>query len=189
MKVFAIALALASSSALATNWQLDNSQSALHFVSVKNDVVAETHRFKQLSGQWDGSKVEISIAVNSMDTQIPIRDERIWQYVLNTGQFAAINVTAPLASDKLDNLSVGQSSVHTVPLSVNIAGQTNELSAQVRITRLTDKSLQATTEAPVMLNTNSFNLTAGVAKLQELAGLKRIEPLVPVSFSVRFNQQ
>lgn len=188
MKVFAIALALASSSALATNWQLDNSQSALHFVSVKNDVVAETHRFKQLSGQWDGSKVEISIAVNSMDTQIPIRDERIWQYVLNAGQFAAINVTAPLASDKL-NLSVGQSSVHTVPLSVNIAGQTNELSAQVRITRLTDKSLQATTEAPVMLNTNSFNLTAGVAKLQELAGLKRIEPLVPVSFSVLFNQQ
>lgn len=189
MKVFAMALALASSSALAANWQLDNNQSALHFVSVKNDVVAETHRFKQLSGQWDGSKVAISIAVNSMDTQIPIRDERIWQYVLNAGQFAAINVTAPLASDKLDNLAVGQSSVHTVPLSVNIAGQTNELSAQVRITRLTDKSLQATTEAPVMLNTNSFNLTAGVAKLQELAGLKRIEPLVPVSFSVLFNQQ
>ena len=189
MKVFALALAFASSSLAAANWQLDNHVSTLHFVSVKNEQVAETHRFKQLTGSWDGSQVTIKIDVSSMDTQIPIRDERIWQYVLNAEQFAVITVTAPLTSNSLNSLAVGQTTLQTLPLSVNIAGQTAQLAAAVRISRLNNTTLLATTEAPVMLNINSFNLGAGVAKLQELAGLKSIEPLVPVSFTVQFKQQ
>jgi len=50
MKIFALALALSSSVATAADWALDNSQSGLHFVSVKNELVAETHQFSQLSG-------------------------------------------------------------------------------------------------------------------------------------------
>lgn len=188
MKVFAIALALASSTLSAANWQLESSDSSLHFVSVKNELVAETHHFKQLNGSWDGKSVSIDIDVSSMDTQIPIRNERIWQYVLNAGQFAAITVTAPLSTDSLSGLQTGQSTVQTLPLTVSIAGQAAQLNAAVRISRLNNTTLLATTEAPIMLNTNSFNLTAGVAKLQELAGLKSIEPVVPVSFSVLFKQ-
>ena len=189
MKVFALALALASSSISAASWQLDSNGSTLHFVSVKNEQVAETHRFKQLAGSWDGSIVTINIDVRSMDTHIPIRDERIWQYVLNAEQFAAIAVTAPLAADTLTSLATGQSTVQTLPLSVSIVGQTAQVSATVRISRLNNSTLLATTETPIMLNTNSFNLAAGVAKLQELAGLKSISPMLPVSFSVQFKQQ
>ncbi|MBZ9613746.1 YceI family protein [Rheinheimera maricola] len=189
MKVFALALALTSTLASAANWQLDNSQSSLHFVSVKNDVVAETHQFKQLSGNWDGNNVVISIAINSLETNIPIRNERIWQYVLHAEKFAAISVSAALAEAETAKLATGQSVVMTMPLNVTIGSETSELSAAVRLTKLSNTSIAASSETPLMLNTNSFKLTAGVAKLQELAGLKRIDPLLPVSFSVQFTQQ
>ena len=189
MKVFALALALTSTLASAANWQLDNSQSSLHFVSVKNDVVAETHQFKQLSGSWDGNNAVISIAVNSLETNIPIRNERIWQYVLQAEKFAVISVKAALAEAETAKLLPGQSKVITLPLNVTIGAETSELNATVRLTKLSDSAIAASSETPLMLNTNSYKLTAGVAKLQELAGLKRIDPLLPVSFSVQFTQQ
>lgn len=189
MKLFALALALSSTVATAANWTLDNSQSALNFVSVKNELIAETHSFSQLSGNWDGSNVTVDIAVNSMDTLIPIRNERIWQYVLHAEKYAAITVSAPLQQETLAKLATGDSVVADVPLAVTIASETVTLTAKLRITKLNANTLQAVTEAPLMLNTNSFKLTAGVTKLQELAGLSSIEPLVPVSFNVRFKQQ
>uniref|UniRef100_A0A486XHG0 Lipid/polyisoprenoid-binding YceI-like domain-containing protein n=1 Tax=Rheinheimera sp. BAL341 TaxID=1708203 RepID=A0A486XHG0_9GAMM len=188
MKVFALVLALTSSMASASLWQLDNSQSSLHFISVKNDVVAETHQFSQLNGSWDGNNVSISVAVNSLETNIPIRNERIWQYVLQAEQYNAITVSAELPQAMLPRGN-DESTVVNLTLGVKIAAETAPLTAAVRITRLNDKTLQASTEAPIMLNTNSFKLTAGVAKLQELAGLKRIDPLVPVNFNVLFKQQ
>ena len=189
MKIFALALALASPLALAANWQLDNTQSSLHFVSVKNDTVAEVHQFKQLSGSWDGKNVKVSIAANSLETQIPIRNERIWQYVLNSAQYATVDVGAKLKMQNIEALSVGGSTVQELPLSVTISGNTATISSKIRITRISNTVLQASTEAPLMLNTANFKLTDGIAKLQELAGLKRIDAMVPVSFNVRFTQQ
>lgn len=189
MKILALALALASPLALAANWQLDNAQSSLHFVSVKNDTVAEVHQFKQLNGNWDGNKVQLSIAADSLETQIPIRNERIWQYVLKSAQYATIDVSAELKMQNIEALSVGDSTVQDLPLSVTISGTTATVSSKIRITRISNNVLQASTEAPLMLNTAHFKLTDGLAKLQELAGLKRIDSMVPVSFSVRFTQQ
>ena len=189
MKVCGLALALTSTLASAANWQLDNSQSSLHFVSVKNDVVAEIHQFTQLTGNWNGKQVNIEIPVTSLETQIPIRNERIWQYVLQAEKFAAISVSATLTEAETAKLTTGQSSVLTLPLNVTIGTETSELSAAIRLTKLSDTTIAASNETPLMLNTNSYKLTAGVAKLQELAGLKRIDPLLPVSFSVQFTQQ
>ncbi|MEH8022405.1 YceI family protein [Rheinheimera metallidurans] len=189
MKLIALSLLLSSQVAVAANWQLDNEKSSLYFVSVKNDVVAETHQFNQLSGSWDGKTVSITVPVMSMQTNIPIRNERIWQYVLQAEQYANIKVSVPLSDDSVAALSVNNSTVLDLPLTITIAKEQAMINSKVRITKLSDNTLQASSESPLMLNTNSFNLTAGVAKLQELAGLKRIDPLVPVSFNVRFSPQ
>jgi hypothetical protein len=189
MKLLALVLTLFSTAAFATNWQLDSTASSLHFVTVKNEVVAETHHFSALSGQWDGAKVSINIAVNSMQTNIPIRNERIWQYVLRAEQFANINVEASLGEDAITALTVGDYMVLQLPITLTIAGESATLEAKLRISKLTADTLQASNETPLMLNTNSFKLTAGVAKLQELAGLNSIESMVPVSFHVQFTRQ
>ena len=188
MKVLALSLALCAGFANAATWQLDNGQSSLHFVSVKNDLVAETHAFQTLNGSWDEKDVSVTIPVSSMQTNIPIRNDRIWQYVLQAEQFATIQIKAPLTSDSIAALTAGNSMVQDIPLTATIAGQSAVVNAKVRITMLNSSTLQAATEAPVMLDTNQFKLGAGIAKLQELAGLKRIDPMVPVTFSVRFSK-
>ena len=188
MKALILAVSLASSAAMAANWQLDSSASSLHFVSVKNDVVAEIHQFSELNGQWDGTTASISIPVSSMQTNIPIRNERIWQYVLQADKFAAIDVSVQISENVLKDMPISGAKLLDLPINLTIAGQTATVMANVQLVKLSDTLLQANTTAPLMLNTSSFNLTAGVAKLQELAGLKRIEPLVPVSFSVRFSR-
>lgn len=189
MKVFALSLALCTGFANAATWQLDSEQSSLHFVSVKNEIVAETHAFQSLNGNWDGKNVSVSIPVSSMNTNIPIRNDRIWQYVLKSEQFATIDISAPLSSDALASLTAGNSLVQDLPLTTTIAGESAVVTAKVRITMLNGTTLQATTESPLMLNVQQFKLGAGVAKLQELAGLKSISPMVPVTFSVRFSQK
>jgi len=188
MKALILALSFASTAAVAANWQLDSNASSLNFVSVKNDVVSEVHHFSELAGQWDGETASVSIPVSSMQTNIPIRNERIWQYVLQAEKFNAIEASVKIAEDAIKAMQVTEAKLLDLPITLNIAGQTATVNAKVRILKLTDNLIQADTTAPIMLNTNSFNLTAGVAKLQELAGLKRIDPLVPVSFSVRFSR-
>lgn len=188
MKVLALSFALCAGFANAATWQLDNEQSSLHFVSVKNELVAETHTFQTLNGSWDEKNVSVSIPVSGMQTNIPIRNDRIWQYVLQADQFANIQVTAPLTSESIASLTAGNSVVQDLPLTATIAGQSAVVTAKVRITMLNGNTLQATTEAPLMLNTNQFKLGTGIAKLQELAGLKRIDPMVPVTFNVRFSK-
>ena len=189
MKVLALSFALCAGVANAATWQLDNEQSSLHFVSVKNELVAETHAFQALNGSWDEKSVSVSIPVSSMQTSIPIRNDRIWQYVLQADQFANIQIKAPLTSESIASLTAGNSLVQDLPLTATIAGQSAVVTAKVRITMLNGSTLQAVTEAPLMLDTNQFKLGAGIAKLQELAGLKRIDPMVPVTFNVRFSKQ
>ena len=190
MRLLFAAVALTTAFTSQAAWQLDPAQSQLRFVSVKNGVVAEVHKFSQLSGNWaaDG-KVTIQIPVATLDTMIPIRNERIWQYVLQAELFSAITVSAELNQDSLAKLAIRDSMLLELPLNVTIATETVALNAKLRITKLSANTLQAVTEAPLMLNTSSFKLTDGVAKLQELAGLNSIDALVPVSFTVRFNQQ
>ncbi len=66
MKLAAFVLALSTFSVSAANWQLDSSQSSLHFISVKNELVAESHQFSQLSGKWDGENASVSIPVRAV---------------------------------------------------------------------------------------------------------------------------
>ncbi|MDX3774519.1 YceI family protein [Chromatiaceae bacterium AAb-1] len=189
MKGIALLGLVVSSFAASANWQLDNSQSSLDFVSVKNDIIAETSQFSQLEGEWlpDGS-VNITIPVSSLQTHVPIRDERIWEFVLDAEKFPKITATAKVSPETVSKLAAGQSTTLETSVGVTLLTETVPVNAKIKITRLTTDTILVNTIAPLMLNTDSFTLTAGVSKLQQLAGLTSISPLVPVNFSVTFRQ-
>lgn len=189
MKGIAVAALLAASFTTSAAWQVDSTQSSLDFVSVKNDIIAETHQFTQLSGQWqaDGS-VSITIPVSSLQTHIPIRDERIWEFVLNAQQYPAITATAKVTPETVSKLAVGQSATLETSIGLTVLTETLPLNAKVKVTKLTNSAILVSTVAPVMLNTDNLKLTSGIKKLQEIAGLNSISPVVPVTFSVTFQQ-
>jgi YceI-like domain. len=172
----------------ADTWQLDSDNSVLNFVSVKNNHVAETHRFTDLQGTWNDNRVSIEIPVVSLDTQIPIRNERMLEHVFQSSEYSVVTATATLEDDVLMAMAVGESVPLAVELDVYIAGESETVSAYLQLTRLATDRFLATTTQPVIIDTKAFSLVAGVDKLREIAGLSRIDYSVPVTFSVQFTQ-
>ena len=185
MKKLALVVAAALSFSAAADWSVNSQQSSLNFVSVKNDVVAETHSFKELTGKLTtAGEFSVVIPVATIDTAIPIRNERILEHVLAAKQFASINAKGKVDSKVLTGLKTGDSVVVDQALDLTLLSQSQTLTAKVKVTKVSETQLLVTTVAPVMLDVNKFQLGAGVEKLRELAGLKSISPFVPTTFSL-----
>lgn len=185
MKKLALVLAAALSFSAAADWSVNSAQSSLNFVSVKNDVVAETHSFKDLTGSLtEAGDFAVAIPAMSIDTMIPIRNERILEHVLAAKQYATINAKGKVDSKVLAGLKTGDSVVVDQALDLTLLTKTQSLTAKVKVTKVSDSQLVVTTVAPIMLDVNKFELNAGVEKLRELAGLKSISPMVPTTFSL-----
>lgn len=60
------------------NWYLDNESSRLSFITNKNGDVTEVHRFLVLHGKIDSKgAAELQIEMDSVNSGIPLRDERM----------------------------------------------------------------------------------------------------------------
>lgn len=188
MKIFMLALTLLLSSAFA-DWQLVNDQSDLNFMSIKQDFVAETHRFKTLDGQVDAEgNFSIIIDVNSLDTGIPIRDTRMHEWLFQTAAYPTITVQGQVPGEDLNKikaLKIGDSIQMPLPVTLTLVGKTQPLTVSLRVTAV-EGGLLFTTQQPVVVLANLFALTAGVEKLRDLAALRIISLAVPVTFSLWF---
>ena len=182
------AVSLFSSSALACAWSVEQRTARLSFASVKNDHIAELHRFTEITGAWAGSNVMIRIPVSSLDTLIPIRNERMAEHLFKAAEHPVIEANATIRPEQIAALKVGDSLVLDVAITVQLAGQRGQVPAKVQITKVSDKRLLATTVQPIMMDSKAFGLTEGIETLREIAGLASIDFVVPVTFSVTFTQ-
>lgn len=183
---FLILAVMASLPATAfAQWQVNNAGSTLSFVTVKNDHVAEAHTFDRLSGTLaaDGS-LSVTVELASINTLIPIRDERMQNLLFETGLFPRAQVSAKLDMGALNALAVGQSMTTTVNFDLDLHGRSNPLSADLTVIREANGFL-ATTRKPVLVSAEAFNLTGGIEALREVAGLTRIGYTVPVQFVIQ----
>ena len=59
-------------------WNLDESNSSIEFISIKNNQISESHNFQKISGSITSEGlVNVTVDLDSVDTKIPIRDERM----------------------------------------------------------------------------------------------------------------
>ncbi|CUA85195.1 YceI family protein [Pseudidiomarina woesei] len=184
----AASLGIASTAALADTWQLDSDSSVLNFVSVKNDHVDETHRFTDIQGSWADNEVTIEIPVTSLDTQIPIRNERMLKHLFNAEDYSIVSATANLEEKLLTDMPVSDSLQLMVDITVFIAGKSETIQSALQVTRLGSDRFLATTTQPINIDAKAFGLVAGIDQLREIAGLQRIDYNVPVTFSVQFTR-
>jgi|TARA_R110002074_G_scaffold152936_1_gene307482 hypothetical protein len=177
-----------SASALA-DYQLDNTQSSLHFVSIKKDKIAETHSFQRLSGSIsaDGA-AKIIIDLASVETNIDIRNERMKSLLLETGVYPTAEVSAILDEAQLTGIAAGSSVILPTALTLNLHGHSAAIQADLRVTGLEDGALLVTTVKPVLLSAFDFSLDAGIQKLMEVAKLPSISTAVPVTFTLVFKR-
>jgi hypothetical protein len=176
------------SSTASAQWQLDNTASLLTFISVKADNVAEVHRFDRLSGSiGNDGKLALSIELASVNTMIPIRNERMLEMLFETSMFPDAVINGSVDINAVAALAVGETRTLQTAFTLTLHGKSSELTSELLVTRLA-RGISATTLKPLIVMADTFDLAAGVERLREVVGLTRISNAVPVSFTVVFNQ-
>ncbi len=175
-------------SALA-DWALDNNRSELSFISIKATDIAETHTFGMLEGTIsDGGAFQVDINLASVETLIPIRNERMQEFLFETNLFPRATINAALNPQDLAGLNLGATRQLDVDAILTIKDKAVPIAAQVVAARLDDNTLMVTSTRPIVLTAAAVGLDAGVEKLRELAGLSNISQAVPVSFVLTFSR-
>lgn len=173
----------------AGSWEVDDSDSTLSFVTIKNGNVGEAHVFKKLGGSVspDGT-ASLTIDLASVDTGIEIRDQRMRDVLFEIGAYPRAEVSTKVDPASLTNLAVGQSVTQDLAATLDLHGIKSEVEANVRILRTGADSVLVTTTRPMILDAEPLGLVDGVEKLRELAGLTAISSAVPVSFAIIFHR-
>lgn len=186
--VVAATFALTSAMSFA-DWQLDNAQSQLNFISVKKSAVVETHRFKTLSGSIDAAgKAQITINLSSVDTSIGIRDERLQKMLFETGLYPSAVLSAALEPALLDSLKPGESTSIDLSFELSLHGLTQSINAAVQVTALNHEQWMVTTIQPIVIKAADFNLLEGINQLRDIAGLPSITTAIPVTAQLVFKR-
>ena len=77
-KTFVTAILIFFSLTVQAQYQLDEGESSLYFVSIKKNKIGEVHSFSQLAGSInDKGFASIRVNLASVKTHIEIRDERM----------------------------------------------------------------------------------------------------------------
>ncbi|TQV70904.1 YceI family protein [Aliikangiella marina] len=187
-KFISVCLLFLPLSALAA-WKSDGTDSSINFLSTKLEHVVETHQFDRFQAEiaTDGTAT-VEIDLSSVNTLIPIRDERMREFLFKTSQFSSATLSSKLDLTAINKMKVGQSIRKSAKASLDLHGKKVDLNIELLIVAL-ESGLLIQSVKPVVLDSRQFGLTAGVDKLRELAGLPSISYAVPVSFSLNMRKQ
>ena len=154
--------------------------------SVRFAYAAETHSFGGLVGYiGKNGNVQLSIDLDSVETLIPIRNERMRELLFETTSFPNATVAAEVDPAVLAEVASGGTVSTEVPVRLNLHGI--EESLAVPVTGFSDGgSLSVVSSRPIIINAADFGLVAGVEALRKVAGLNTISTAVPVSLNLRF---
>jgi predicted secreted protein len=181
----AAALALAPLTASA-EWQLDAERSQLAFISVKNASVGEIHHFRDLRGGVDDDgSASVTVELASVDTAIPIRDERMRKMLFETASFPQATLSASVDAALLDEAGTAPL-VATVPVTVALHGSEVDYEAELLLSLSADGALHVLTRRPILVDVADFDLGSGVDALRRVAGLDSISSAVPVTAHLVF---
>lgn len=180
-----MAAALAALPAQA-DWSI-NDTSRVGFVSIKNNVIGENNAFQRVSGGIsEAGAVTVNIDLTSVETGVGIRNERLQKMLFNVASFPQATVSAQLSDAQLMALKSGGSVAESVSVSVALHGKT--VSKQVELAAAqSGGTVRVTTTQPIVITAAEFDLEAGVAALQTIAGLNAISRSIPVTVDLQLS--
>jgi polyisoprenoid-binding protein YceI len=180
---------LISSNSLA-QWTLVNDESTVNYISIKSSKVSELNHFNTLSGTLnDNGSLSVDIDLASVETNIPIRNERVKTILFETSSFTKANILANLDLNKLNALNIGDTYTTPIKFKLSLHGVSKEITADIRVVKLTNDKLLAFSSTPIIIDAEQYNLAEGINKLRDIAKLPSISTTVPVSFSLIFDKK
>ena len=169
------------------SWVLDAAQSQVKLVSIKSSAFAETHHFTELAGDINADGIaELLINLDSIESGIAIRNERMREHLFETDRFAQASASMVVDMAWLRALPEGSETLTTVAIDLDLHGAQQGFKAELSVIKLADQSLVISTSAPVLVRAGDFAMVPGIEKLAELAGLPVIASAVPVTVHLHF---
>lgn len=187
-RVLFTALLLSASSAWA-QWELNSDSSVTNFVSIKNGSVGEVHSFTSLVGFiFAGGNAQLSIDLDSVNTLIPIRNERLRELLFETLKFPDAIITAQVGRDVLATAEKGGSTNIDLPFTLMLHGLQKKITASIAVVGEGDGLIRVYTISPILIDAADFGLEPGIEALRKIAGLEDISTSVPVTLSLSFTR-
>jgi polyisoprenoid-binding protein YceI len=189
-KIPAMLLLLITASQSHAEWALDGNASSFFYVTTKAAAVTEVNSFSGLSGSIsDNGKASFMIDLATVDTTVEVRDQRMRDVLFQVAKFPSAMVTVDVDAEALDNMSAGVSITGRYTAEVALHGMTQDLMADLQITKLEDDSILVQVARPLIVSASAFGLQAGVDELQKVAALPSITPGVVVDFTLVYRKQ
>lgn len=170
-------------------WHLVSEESRLTFVSTKSDELAEVHTFKTMTGSvTPEGTATIEVALDSVDTTIELRDERMRAMLFETETYPTLTITSETALDAFSDMEEGDRKRIEADITVGLHGAANGYYADLFVTRIGADKVLVESASPVLVHAADYGLDTGLEALREVAALPSISPAVPVSVSFVFEQ-
>lgn len=183
----AAVLSAAISMPALADWNLDNDRSHLAFISIKAGDVAEVHSFKEMSGTIDSDgNVTVTLMLDSVDTLVPIRDERMREFLFDTTDYKEAVLSAKVDPALIADMPVGAIQTITAEGKLSLHGAEQSMTLVLQAAKSSDGTVMVASVKPLVIDAGKFGMSDGVEKLREIAGLSSISKAVPVSFVITF---
>ena len=172
-----------------SEWNLVNEESKLNFISIKASNIEEVHTFKTLSGNVnENGKAMFKVNLGSVDTLIPIRNERMKNLLFETQIYPTAVFRLEVDLEKILSLEEGKSWAEKYRGKLELKGKQFPLELNIITTRLNSQSFSVVSFEPLLLNADRLGLSEGIESLRAIVGLPSISKSVPVTFSLIFRK-
>lgn len=162
------------------DWMLGDS-SRIGFVSIKDNSIGENNVFKRVSGSIsERGRVSVSVDLSSVETGIGIRNERLQKMLFEVANFPTATIEAVLSDSQVAALQAGGDQTESLSVNISLHGKTVSKTAHVSVSA-SGGDVRVTTTQPIVITAQEFGLEAGVAALQQIAGLNAISRSIPVT--------
>lgn len=176
-----------SQAAASTQWMLDSTASYLNFVSAKNSHNLEVNHFTGIAGDISSGIATLTINLDSVNSGIALRDQRLRDLFFETMTFPTATVTVSLPNGLPNDLSVGAQVEQDVSAELDLHGVKKTLTTRLSVQKLSSSRVVVQTIAPVLLKTSDYDLNDGIEALRAAVGIASITGAVPVDFTLVFN--
>lgn len=159
--------------------------SSVGYVSIKNDSIAENNRFTRVTGSInDDGQVMVSVDLASVETRVPVRNERMQAMLFEVATHPQALITAEIDPADLAQVDAGVPVERELTLNLSLHGSEATVTGRFRALAAGGQ-LYVTTLEPILVGAGDFGLNAGIDALQTVAGLASIARAIPVTVDLR----
>lgn len=181
-----LSLSTLNSAFAAPKYIVDSNNSVVNFSTIKKQYVVDPAVFEGITGSISNSgQAEININLSSIDTNIPIRDQRLKALFFKVAKFPQATIKATIDMKKIKSIRYYKRM--EIPAILEFYGVSKEIKLEVLIAKVYKKKLLITSMKPIIINAKDYGVPAkNLVALSKTVGGLSLSEEVAVNFVLSF---